>query len=283
MKKPLLSLLLISFCCSCVQTNVEEDKLDITNKFNTTWNIYERAVQNDDGSITYQAVPWGGLVGVVKENNMGVDWSGYESVRFEFAEPTNVPTQIMVSNELKTWGKPGITSLTCYFDGHNLKSVDEIALQAGDTATLVVKSVRLTPSDGTWESATLWDGYCILGNWEDGFVVNPEQFNNASAGDKLEFVFKTDKSDPSVNYWLLKTIYNGTDHALEGNSSELNQWGCASMGGDATSYRIVLTANDAYNLRTNGLFVNGYYNVVTQCNLLHKHYFEVKEGEEEEE
>lgn len=277
MKRPLLSLLLVSLFCSCAHVDSEEDKLNITKKFNTTWNIYEKIVQNDDGTITYQALPWGGLVGIVKENNMSVDWSGYESITFDFAEPTKVPTQIMVSDALKTWGKPGITSLTCYFDGHNMKSVDEIALQAGDTATLVVRGVRLTPTEGTWEQTNLWDGYCIMGNWQDGFVVTADQFSDVSEGDKLEFLFTTDRSNPEVKYWLLKTIFNGTDQTLEGNSTELNEWGCATMSANASSYRIVLTENDAARLHSNGLFVNGYYNTITQCNLLRKHYDEADE------
>ena len=81
---------------------------------------------------TYDALPWGGLVADVKYRNMPVDWSNYESITFEFAEPTKVPTQIMVSDKLKTVGKAGISSLTCYFDGQDLKSVNEVALQASN-------------------------------------------------------------------------------------------------------------------------------------------------------
>jgi hypothetical protein len=35
-------------------------------------------------------------------------------------------------------------------------------------------------------------------------------------------------------------------------------------------YRITLTAEDVVNLQKSGLFVNGYYNIVTRCNLLRK-------------
>ena len=42
------------------------------------------------------------------------------------------------------------------------------------------------------------------------------------------------------------------------------------MGQAATSYRILLTANDVKNLREKGLFVNGYYTNVTQVNLLRR-------------
>ena len=71
-------------------------------------------------------------------------------------------------------------------------------------------------------------------------------------------------------YWLLKTVYNKTENTLEGNDNELNQWGCSMMGQAATSYRILLTANDVKNLREKGLFVNGYYTNVSQVNLLRR-------------
>ena len=44
------------------------------------------------------------------------------------------------------------------------------------------------------------------------------------------------------------------------------------MGRDATSYRIALTANDIAKLKELGLYVNGYYNIVTKVNLLRKVY-----------
>ena len=42
------------------------------------------------------------------------------------------------------------------------------------------------------------------------------------------------------------------------------------MGQAATSYRILLTANDVKKLREKGLFVNGYYTNVSQVNLLRR-------------
>ena len=200
----------------------------------------------------------------MKERNMSVDWSKYESIRFDFAEPTKVPTQIMVSDKVKTWGKAGITSLTCFFDGQNVTSIDEVALQASDTTVITVKRVYLSPGNVVWEATTIWEGNCEQGNWQNGFVIKPENFTTAYEGDKLEIIFTTAKSDPNVTFWLLKTIYNGTDSTLEGNSSELNDWGCATMGKEATSYRIVLTAHDIEMLREKGVFINGYYNNITK-------------------
>ena len=265
----LLSSVLLAACMPNISSE-EKDDLDLTSKFNNTWNIYESFTTNDDGTITYHALPWGGLVGSFKERNMPVDWSAYESITFEFAEPTKVQTQIMLSDELKTIGKPGITSLTCYFDGHNVTSISEVALQSSDTSVVTVKRVYLNPVNGTWESSPIWNGNCAFGNWENGFVIKPEAFEAANEGDKLEFIYSTDMSIADAAFWLIKTIYNGTETTLQGNDNELNQWGCVLLNKDATVYRIVLTAKDVVNLRKQGLFVNGHYAVVTQVNLVKK-------------
>lgn len=266
--KKLLLILFSVLLVACSGNKSGNDEL--LSKFNSTWNIYEDIVNNDDGSVTYYALPWGGLVASFKEHNMPVDWSGYESITFEFAEPTKVATQIMVSSELKTTGKAGITSLTCYFDGHDVRSVGEVALQASDSTTLQVKKVYLTKVSSTWQPTMVWTGECAFGNWENGFVVDAEKFKDAQPGDKLEFVCSTDHNNPDVTYWLLKTIYDTTDSTLEGNSSELNEWGCVLMGRESKSYRMALTDKDIKNLQVKGLFTNGYYMVVTKVNLLRK-------------
>ena len=269
MKKILLMTLAAVILTACRQ-EVQEDKYDITSKFNVTYNIYENFETNDDGSITYYASAWGGLVGVMKEHNLPVDWTPYESITFQFAEPTKVETQVQISEEVKTWGREGISSLTCFFDGLDVRNVSEVLFQATDSTTITIKSIRLTPIASNWDSRTIWEGECHFGNWENGFVIQPENFMNVLEGDKLEFIFTTDRTDFGRTYWLFKTIYSGTDMTLEGNYNELNKWGCAAVGRDATSYRIALTANDIANLRKVGLFVNGYYNIVTKVNLLRK-------------
>ena len=54
----------------------------------------------------------------------------------------------------------------------------------------------------------------------------------------------------------------------------MNPWGCVMVGKASKVYRIILTASDIKRLRENGLFVNGYYNIVTQVNLLRRGYEE---------
>ncbi len=257
---------------SCNEKSDENSDLDVIDKFKTTWNIYEKIEYNEDGSLTYSALPWGGLVGSFSEHNMAVNMSNYESITFEFSQPTTVTTQVVVSDNLKTCGKPGITSLTCCFDGQDVRSVDEIVLQAADTTVIYVRDIYLMPNDVTWESKNIWKGNCEFGDWSSGIVVEAEKFTNAVEGDKLEIVLKTDRSNPKVNYWLLKTIYNQTDMTLEGNDNELNEWGCAYVARAADTYRILLTDRDVKNLSERGLYINGYYTIVKECNLLRKVY-----------
>ena len=264
-------LILLSVCVLLSAChNADEDPLTLTSKFQYTWNLYETVERDGDGIITYHAQPWGGLAASFKERNMPVDWSRYESITFEFAEPTKVPTQIMVSDRLTTWGKAGIKSLTCNFDGQDMTSIGEVALQASDTTTLYVKRVFLTMAGAVWDSSPIWTGKCEFGNWSDGFVIKGEQFTTAMEGDKLEFVYRTETDDPTINYWQFKTVYNTTDSTLEGNENELNRWGCATVGKESRVYRITLTANDVTKLREYGVFVNGFYITVTQCNQLRK-------------
>ena len=92
------------FSCE-MEKKVVEDDTNVISKFNCTWNIYEKCQTNDDGTVVYKSVPWGGLVGTFLDKNMPVDLSAYESITFEFAEPTTVPTQILVADRFKTWGE----------------------------------------------------------------------------------------------------------------------------------------------------------------------------------
>lgn len=254
--------------CGGGNGNSEVGDLTLTSKFNSTWNIHESIEKNKDGSITYHALPWGGLIGTMRERNLPVDWSAYEAITVEFAEPTKVETQLLVADKYKAWGKVGITMLTCSFDGQDVTSINDVTLQAADSTVLVVKEVRLIPVTGVWKTIPLRTLICEFGDWENGFSLTPNVFADALPGDKLEFIYTTDTSNPDIGNWLIKTVINGTDTALEGNDSELNKWKCAPVGRKSTLYRITLTDNDIKKLKEKGLFVNGRYINVTQCNLL---------------
>ena len=267
MKQSVLLALMLTFV-ACANRSENDDENSLTSRFKSTMNIHERIERGSDGVITYSALPWGGLVGSMKEHNLPVDWSDYEAVTIDFAEPTKVETQLLVSDRYKAYGKSGISSLTCNFDGQDVSSVDEVTLQAADSGTIKVKEVRLTPVTGTWKTVPLRTIDCQFGDWQNGFMLKPELFEHAQVGDKLEFLYTTDTSNPDVNNWLIKTVVANTETSLEGNSDALNKWGCAPVGRRSTVYRIPLTATDIKNLKEKGTFVNGRYINMKQCNLL---------------
>ena len=280
----LLAVITLIFPSSCTLPWMQEDdEFDITSKFKATWNVHEKMDRHGDGSITYYSVQWGGLIGLVKEHNLPVDLSRYESVTFEFAEPTTVQTQVLIGSVLRAWGKKGITTLPCYFDGIDVKQVDQIVLQTAHPTTLTVKRVMLSPATTSWDSTPIWEGECVFGNWQNGFTIDPEKFSTAMEGDKLEFIFTTDTSDPQTTYWQMKPIYNKTDQTLEGNKTEQNDWGCTTVGKEATSYRIRLTAKDVNMLKKHGMFTNGFFVNMTQVNLLRKGISENDSPEEQKE
>ena len=266
MKKTLLGLTVITIMTSCLSNS--DNNLDITEQFKERWNINEDLQRNKDGSITYNAMAWGGMVANFTNDNAPTDWSGYEKIVFEFAEPTKVNTQIVINDRILSWGNTNINSMEGSFIGQDVSAVDRVALQAAEPTTLTIKRVYLATDEGMRYPTNLWDGQCVFGNYTNGFMISANKFDIANEGDILEFIYKTDKSNPSVNYWQIKTMPGGTNKTLEGNYSELNAWGCATVGGETSIHHIRLTANDVASLRECGLFVIGYYLTVTQCNLL---------------
>lgn len=241
---------------------------DITSRFNSTWNTSEYLVQNDDGSITYEAVKWGGMSAWMGNNNIPADLSPYEKVVFEFSEPTLVNTQIFVTPRLSAFGTSGITSIECSFDGQDVSSVEQIALQTSAPTTLNVKRVYLVPVGPPKHPTTIWEGRCDFDDWVGEISIGPDKFETAKEGDKLEFIYTTDTRDSAITYWQFKTVYNDSEYTLEGNDNMLNDWGCAFVSKNSTNFRIPLTANDAAYLLERGLFTKGYHCIVTQVNLL---------------
>lgn len=173
--KKLLTIMASMFLVAC-GSNSDGDSLDLTSRFNGTWNIHEKFEKGDNGEIIYHAIPWGGLVGSMRERNLPVDWTPYESVSVEFAEPTKVGTQLMIKDRLRVFGKPGITKMTCYFDGQDVTQIDEVAIQSSDSSILKVKRVYLTPGSSVWDSTPIWEGHCVFGDWEEGFIIPGDKF-----------------------------------------------------------------------------------------------------------
>lgn len=144
--------------------------------------------------------------------------------------------------------------------------VTQFALQGDANSTLKISRIYLTEAVET-QSTAIWEGECSFGGWAEGFKIEAEKFANANAGDVIEFIYTTDDTNPDT-WWQFKTIYDGTETTLEGNKSELNEWGCATVAKGSSSYKIALTETDVTELKEKGLYVNGYYNIVTKVNLI---------------
>lgn len=261
--------IVVSAMLMACASSKDDDGLNITSRFNGTWNIHETYEKNSDGSITYHAIPWGGLVGSMRERNLPVDWSKYESISVDFSEPTNTTTQLKISNSMRVYGKPGITNLVYYFDGQDVSQIDEVILQTADSCALTVNRIFLTLGSSIWNPTPIWEGECAFGNFQNSIKIEPDMFLEAQEGDQLEFLYRNDRSDPSIEYWNIKTIYKDTEETLEGNANQLNEWGCASLGASGV-FRVRMSAKDIKELRKHGLHVVGYQSIVSKVNLLRR-------------
>lgn len=94
------------------------------------WNGSESFSYNN-GILTFNGMEWGGFATTINS-----DWSRYSKMVVEFAEPTNVYSQILIQgNNLKdcTSGKgAGATSLELDFIAYDMSNVSQIAIQLGE-------------------------------------------------------------------------------------------------------------------------------------------------------
>lgn len=94
------------------------------------WNQNESFSYNN-GILTFNGMQWGGFATTINS-----DWSRYSKLVVEFAEPTNVYSQILIQgNNLKdcTSGKgAGATSLELDFIAYDMSNVSQIAIQLGE-------------------------------------------------------------------------------------------------------------------------------------------------------
>ena len=260
--KKIFTLLAVVFMA--VNVSADTVELDITGTFTYNWGETESFVVNDDGSITYNSAAWGGMCSWMG----GQDLTSYGKLVFEFAEPTTCNTQILVESLIEgntgtAWGNVGITKLE-YTITEKDNSVKQVALQTSEAVTLVIKGVYLMSVDET-ESTVLWEGECAFGNWENGFSIEAAKFADFVEGDAIEFVYTTDKSTDEP-WYQFKTVFADTQTTLSSNASELNEYGCASVGASSTNYKIVLNAADIEMLKETGLYTNGHNVIVTKVN-----------------
>ena len=133
-----------------IEADIDEDEVpevdpaepvDMTNRFTYCWNGAETIVVNDDGTLTYNGVQWGGLACWLGE----ADWTGYDKIVFEFAEPTPISTQIFIqgNEEIKQWVNAGATKAECSFAEKDVSKVSQVALQAADNGSIHVQRIYL--------------------------------------------------------------------------------------------------------------------------------------------
>lgn len=130
--------------------------LDLTSQFNKVWNDGESFENNSDGTITYHAAQWGGLVDDISNT---IDFSIYKSLVVEFAEATPVNTQIYLEfgdewgkwNDFTKGADAGVTQLELDFASNylsNLNKIRQVALQAADAADLKISKIYLKGEAG---------------------------------------------------------------------------------------------------------------------------------------
>jgi len=150
--KKMFTLIALMICAIASYAQEEEQKtVDVTSIFSYCWNSAETQTHNEDGSITFNSVAWGGLAAWVKDTPNG-DLSAYSKIVFEFAEATTVNTQILVQladeSNVSAWGNVGITELACEFGENDMSAVNQIALQTSAETVITIKRVYLVEKSG---------------------------------------------------------------------------------------------------------------------------------------
>ena len=145
----LLILLTAIFAVACSEGEKGGDR-DITSLFKDRWNINEEVIHNSDGTITYNALQWGGLVADFKNQEQPEDWTKYEKIVFEFAERTTVRTQLMINDKIVSEIQASIKQIhyAAQYDG--LKVADlrtNYAVGCNEAGNTVILSIILTKSN----------------------------------------------------------------------------------------------------------------------------------------
>ena len=149
-KRILLLILLMSQWL--LPTAADEVIVNITSHFNYCWGNEEQYTRNSDGSITYQAKTWGGLVYWVDQ-----DWSAYKRMVVEFIEPAPVDVQPIIQYGDEQWEgfytTKGAVEVICELDKSKRNKVFQVALQSSANTTLYVRRIYLVKEE-TEESDT---------------------------------------------------------------------------------------------------------------------------------
>jgi len=178
----------------------EGETVDIIDNFTYAWNGAETVTHNADKSITYEGAQWGGMAAWMGtgEPSVPADWSAYDKLVFEFAEPTAIAVQGYVqtaSEDIKYWGNAGITKLECPFEGKDVSAVNQVALQLSEAATIVITKIYLVKKSGA-EPAPAFE---LTFDPKDGTEVEVDDEITLTYNDEAFLLYyTTDGSDPKA-------------------------------------------------------------------------------------
>lgn len=256
--KKLFTLIAAIMCAVCVNAQTRTTLWEGSMEFGSTWPSI--AIPTSEFAMAKAGDKI--VVTVVKaDNSINSEWQWGPQI-FINVDWSNLTDQVTGNFSDGATNFEHVCEITAAGLEH-IKSAKEVEVQG---MNVVVSKVELESSLPIVSTA-IWEGECSFGNWENGFVIPAEKFVNVNAGDAVEFIYTTDDNNPDT-WWQFKTIINEIETLLEGNASDLNEWGCATVAKGSSSYKITLTENDVTALKEKGMYVNGYYNIVTKVNLI---------------
>lgn len=120
------------------------DIVDITKKFSGCWGKSESIEQNSDGSIIFHGQEWGGLVYWLGNE----DWSEYEKLVFELAQPSPCAIQPIVlylegTEPDRHYMSAGTTEVFIELPESKREHVSQVALQTSQKADVVINRIYL--------------------------------------------------------------------------------------------------------------------------------------------
>ncbi len=186
------------------------DTEDILPGFTSTWNESESVKTNDDGSKEYTSVEWGGM----SRWYGSVDWSAWDALIMEFAEPTTCNTQILVGGtSISATGDAGITSLTCEFGENDRSAVEQVALQTSAPTTITVTKAYLVKYEETQKIS-----YPITATWD--FADETVMTNTVALSTSTEAAEVDDVEQDGIKMTVLA---NGAAFRNNGNNIQVRQ------------------------------------------------------------
>ncbi len=192
-----------------IEPEPQGDIVDLIDKFTYTWDSSETLTHNDDKSITFNGVQWGGMAAWIG----GEDWSEYEKLVFEFSEPTPVVAQGWIKNgegnepAAYTWSEwtPGVTKLECPFEGKDVSHIMQVALQLADPGTVNISKIYLVKKSGE-EPAP-----------EFALTFDPKDGTDVAVDDQITLTFDEEA-------FLLYYTIDGSDPKAP-TSNTISAWG----------------------------------------------------------